>query len=119
METPEPKTEELSAPEPAAESKPAKPEHQETVWDTLRSLLIVLVGVLCIRTFVAEATVIPTGFDGVDHPDRRPRFPEQAALRSALALHFACACRRSEKFIGWILWRFVILAILPLCSSSA
>ena len=31
------------------------------MWDTLRSLLIVLVGVLCIRTFVAEATVIPTG----------------------------------------------------------
>ena len=31
------------------------------MWETLRSLLIVLVGVLCIRTFVAEATVIPTG----------------------------------------------------------
>ncbi len=61
METPEPKTEELSVPEPAVESKPAKPQRQETVWDTLRSLLIVLVGVLCIRTFVAEATVIPTG----------------------------------------------------------
>jgi len=30
-------------------------------WETLRSLLIVIVGVLCIRTFVAEATVIPTG----------------------------------------------------------
>jgi signal peptidase I len=61
METPEPKPEELSVPEPEVESKPAKPEHQETVWDTLRSLLIVLVGVLCIRTFVAEATVVPTG----------------------------------------------------------
>lgn len=33
----------------------------ETAWETLRSLLIVLVGVFCIRTFVAEATVIPTG----------------------------------------------------------
>lgn len=33
----------------------------ETAWETLRSLLIVLIGVLCIRTFVAEATVIPTG----------------------------------------------------------
>ena len=61
METPEPKPEELSRPEPAVESKPVKPERQETVWDTLRSLLIVLAGVLCIRTFVAEATVIPTG----------------------------------------------------------
>src|SRR5208337_4874475 len=61
METPELKPEELSVPEPAVESKPAKPERQETVWDTLRSLLIVLAGVLCIRTFVAEATVIPTG----------------------------------------------------------
>jgi signal peptidase I len=61
METPKPKPEELSVPEPAAESKPAKPERQETAWDTLRSLLIVLAGVLCIRTFVAEATVIPTG----------------------------------------------------------
>jgi signal peptidase I len=61
METPEPKSEELSVPEADVESKPAKPERQETVWDTLRSLLVVLVGVLCIRTFVAEATVIPTG----------------------------------------------------------
>jgi len=61
METPEPKPEELSVPEPAVESPPVKPERQETVWDTLRSLLIVLAGVLCIRTFVAEATVIPTG----------------------------------------------------------
>ena len=61
METPELKTEELSVPEPAVESKPVKPQRQETVWDTLRSLLIVLAGVLCIRTFVAEATVIPTG----------------------------------------------------------
>jgi signal peptidase I len=61
METLDPKTGESSVPEPAAESKPVKPEHQETVWDTLRSLLIVLAGVLCIRAFVAEATVIPTG----------------------------------------------------------
>jgi signal peptidase I len=61
METPEPQMEELSPPEPAEETKPAKSDHQETVWETLRSLLIVLVGVLCIRTFVAEATVIPTG----------------------------------------------------------
>jgi signal peptidase I len=61
METLEPKMEEPSALEPAVETPPAKPPHPETVWDSLRSLLIVLVGVLCIRTFVAEATVIPTG----------------------------------------------------------
>ena len=61
MDEPNLKPEELSLPEPAAESKPVKPERQETLWDTLRSLLIVLAGVLCIRTFVAEATVIPTG----------------------------------------------------------
>ncbi len=30
-------------------------------WETVRSLLVVLVGVFCIRTFIAEATVIPTG----------------------------------------------------------
>jgi signal peptidase I len=48
--------------EPAADPKPAAPaERPETIWETLRSLLIVLVCVLCIRTFVAEATVIPTG----------------------------------------------------------
>jgi len=62
METLEPKPEEISvSAEPGLESKPAKPEHQESVWDTLRSLLIVLVCVLGVRTFVAEATVIPTG----------------------------------------------------------
>jgi signal peptidase I len=62
METLEPKPEEISVPaEPAPEGKPSKPEPHESVWDTIRSLLIVLVCVLCIRTFVAEATVIPTG----------------------------------------------------------
>ena len=38
-----------------------KPARRESVWETVRSLLIVLVGVFCIRTFIAEATVIPTG----------------------------------------------------------
>src|SRR5438105_3214919 len=33
----------------------------EGAWETLRSLLVVLIGVFCIRTFIAEATVIPTG----------------------------------------------------------
>lgn len=51
------------APLPRAESSasPAKPSRREGAWETLRSLLVVLVGVFCIRTFIAEATVIPTG----------------------------------------------------------
>lgn len=39
----------------------SKPSRLEGAWETVRSLLVVLVGVFCIRTFVAEATVIPTG----------------------------------------------------------
>ncbi len=44
-----------------AVTTPVAPARPETVWETLRSLLVVLVGVLCFRTFIAEATVIPTG----------------------------------------------------------
>lgn len=40
---------------------PRRRTRHEGLWDTVRSLLIVLIGVFCIRTFVAEATVIPTG----------------------------------------------------------
>jgi len=62
METLEPQPGGASAPEPGLEGGQVKrDERQETVWETLRSLLVVLAGVLCIRTFVAEATVIPTG----------------------------------------------------------
>jgi signal peptidase I len=64
MEPIEAKREEESVSEPssaAPETAPAKTERRESVWETLRSLLIVLVGVFCIRTFIAEATVIPTG----------------------------------------------------------
>jgi len=64
MEPLETKPQEASSAEPAATSAepPApKPQRRESVWETLRSLLIVLVGVFCIRTFIAEATVIPTG----------------------------------------------------------
>ena len=53
-----------AAAEPAAESSPApiEPEKpREGLWETVRSLLVVLVAVLCMRTFVLEATVIPTG----------------------------------------------------------
>src|SRR5579863_4582120 len=68
MDVLEPKPEELSAVEPPVDGvespetdPPVKPERPETVWDTLRSLILVLAVVLGIRTFVAEATVIPTG----------------------------------------------------------
>jgi len=47
--------------EPASESPATKTGRRESVWETVRSLLIVLLGVFCIRTFIAEATVIPTG----------------------------------------------------------
>lgn len=47
---------------PPLSAAPAAPTaRRETAWETVRSLIIVLVGVFCIRTFVAEATVIPTG----------------------------------------------------------
>ncbi len=49
------------APAAANTAPPAKPRRGEGAWETLRSLLMVLAGVLCIRTFIAEATVIPTG----------------------------------------------------------
>ncbi len=39
---------------------PAK-RRREGAWETVRSLLVVILAVVCIRTFVAEATVIPTG----------------------------------------------------------
>lgn len=46
---------------PASAPPPAAPERREGAWETIRSLLVVLAGVFCIRTFIAEATVIPTG----------------------------------------------------------
>jgi signal peptidase I len=54
-----PVAEEASANPPAA--PPAAVVRNETWWETLRSLLVVLIAVVSIRTFVAEATVIPTG----------------------------------------------------------
>ncbi|MGH9355930.1 MAG: signal peptidase I, partial [Terriglobia bacterium] len=55
-----------SAPPPSGE--PAQPPDEprtrrngEGAWETVRSLLIILIGVFCIRTFVGEATMIPTG----------------------------------------------------------
>jgi signal peptidase I len=46
---------------PAGDSPEGSSKRRETVWETVRSLLVVLLGVFCIRTFIAEATVIPTG----------------------------------------------------------
>jgi signal peptidase I len=40
---------------------PQRSSRHDGLWETVRSLLVVLIGVFCIRTFVAEATVIPTG----------------------------------------------------------
>jgi signal peptidase I len=48
------------APAPADTAAALGPR-RETAWETARSLLVVLIGVFCIRTFIAEATVIPTG----------------------------------------------------------
>lgn len=45
----------------ATMAPPAVVVRGETWWETLRSLLVVLIAVVSIRTFVAEATVIPTG----------------------------------------------------------
>jgi signal peptidase I len=63
METSEPlnsgePTQNTVEPEVAA---PQRTSRHDGLWETVRSLLIVLIGVFCIRTFVAEATVIPTG----------------------------------------------------------
>lgn len=70
METIEPLDPNLEAGEareavlPGSESPGAaqpRPSRHEGAWETVRSLLVVLLGVFCIRTFFAEATVIPTG----------------------------------------------------------
>jgi signal peptidase I len=59
-----PESSELEAVEPAEPAGvvlPPQPTRPGGTWETVRSLLVVLVGVFCIRTFIAEATVIPTG----------------------------------------------------------
>lgn len=67
MEPQEVKPETPASPPPAeaAPAEPSAPTREESrhegLWETVRSLLIVLIGVYCMRTFVAEATVIPTG----------------------------------------------------------
>jgi len=61
MEPMEPKAE--SAPDAGkpVSALPPPPKKRESAWETIRSLFVVLVAVFFIRTFVAEATVIPTG----------------------------------------------------------
>ncbi len=67
MDSPENQKPEVVETQPAEGSSATSQENQEKprrgdgVWETIRSLLIVLVGVFAIRTFVGEATVIPTG----------------------------------------------------------
>ncbi len=45
----------------APRTPPPAPRKREGAWETIRSLLVVLIAVFFIRTFLAEATVIPTG----------------------------------------------------------
>jgi signal peptidase I len=46
---------------PAVTSPEAARTKGEGMWGMVRSLLVILMGVFCIRTFIGEATVIPTG----------------------------------------------------------
>jgi signal peptidase I len=64
MESLEPKPQtETAVPDTGKAAIAAPPPHRrgEGAWETIRSLLVVLIAVFFIRTFVAEATVIPTG----------------------------------------------------------
>ncbi|MGH9449104.1 MAG: signal peptidase I [Terriglobia bacterium] len=57
-----PEVEQSQREEPAVPiQSPPAPRNGDSAWDTVRSLLVILVAVFCIRTFVGEATVIPTG----------------------------------------------------------
>lgn len=56
------KTEEQTENLPEQVSTPPQPvQRRDGLWETVRFLLVILIGVFCIRTFVAEATMIPTG----------------------------------------------------------
>lgn len=57
---PEAATPAPTADQTAAAAPPRRPR-RESAWETVRSLLVVLIAVFLVRTFVAEATVIPTG----------------------------------------------------------
>lgn len=49
------------APSPGSAPPEPSPQRGEGFWEAIRTLLIILIGVFCIRTFLGEATVIPTG----------------------------------------------------------
>lgn len=55
-----PEVEQIQVPS-STDASPAAPRKRDGAWETLRSLLIIVVAVFCIRTFIGEATVIPTG----------------------------------------------------------
>jgi signal peptidase I len=60
----EPKPEAATPPPTAdktATAAPPRGRRRASAWETVRSLLVVLIAVFLVRTFVAEATVIPTG----------------------------------------------------------
>jgi len=65
MDSPDNKPLVESSPEVPSATRPdapaIKPRRREGLLETLRSLAVVLIAVFFIRTFVAEATVIPTG----------------------------------------------------------
>ncbi|MGH9325279.1 MAG: signal peptidase I [Terriglobia bacterium] len=50
-----------SAPSPSVAPPEPRQKSGTGLWETVRTLLIILIGVFCIRTFIGEATVIPTG----------------------------------------------------------
>ena len=61
--SPEPETPAAGGETPTQqpETGAARQSRHEALWETVRSLLIVVAGVLFMRSFIAEATVIPTG----------------------------------------------------------
>ena len=54
-----------AVPTPIPEAPPAAAEQPkktgESTWELVRSLFIILIAVFCIRTFIGEVTLIPTG----------------------------------------------------------
>ena len=61
-------------------SVPRVTQHAENWWETLRSLLVVLVLVFGIRTFIAEAPVIPSG-SREKNPPKAPTSPSTRRLK--------------------------------------
>ncbi len=49
------------SPAPGQSTPPSGASPARAAWETVSSILVIVLAVICIRTFVAEATVIPTG----------------------------------------------------------